>query len=78
MTKNFCDLCGEPATGKEIVGISMPFPKEVLSDKKARVQIRFSLGFQNHSTGFGGPPDVCESCLIDLVNALKKKVEGRK
>ncbi len=70
MTKRLCDLCGKPAD-KELVGVSLSYKQKVLSDKTARIMVRINLGFMNHSTGFGGPPDLCKPCLLNTVDALR-------
>ena len=73
MRKAFCDLCGKPA-----VILSVPLEctilEKVRSDKSAKIIARFIVGFTEHSTGFGGPPDLCRDCLLTVANSLVSKI----
>ena len=71
MEKRFCDICGEEA--KRAEGITHVVPERVKCDKSAHVTARVSFGFQNHSTGFGGPPDLCFSCIHKIIKGLLLK-----
>ena len=71
MTKRFCDMCGKPA--KETSRLEhqrTPNPRPEGSDKTARIEVRINFGFITHSTGFGGPPDLCKKCQELLIEEL--------
>ena len=68
MQKRFCDLCGKPADVPD--KITFVFSGKVNCDKKAKIQVRLTTGFVDHSTGFGGPPDFCAECLGDITHEL--------
>jgi len=72
MQKRFCDLCEKPADAPNKIIIE--YDRTVLCDSKAKIQIRLGTGFVNHTTGFGGPPDLCLYCLRDIVGQLRQEV----
>jgi hypothetical protein len=64
MEKRFCDICDKPAVKRTTRHIVLQ--DKVLCDKSAKIQGIFNLSFKGHSTGFGGPPDLCEGCYSAL------------
>lgn len=77
MKKAFCDICGEPASEMQL-NYSLDYDLndvKLLSDDKAKVYISANFRFKNHSTGFGGPPDLCNKCIDKLLFNLYLKYE---
>lgn len=85
MTKQFCDICGEPAIesiydlGAEhlhpIGEVYRRSKGSSLTEETCQCKIRLhaSFSFVEHPTGLGGPPDLCHACREQL---LKKLAEG--
>jgi hypothetical protein len=69
-TKRFCDICDEPAVD-ERQDVYYRAASKVLSDRSAKIAVRISFSFEDHSTGFGGPPDLCKNCRANLIVAAK-------
>lgn len=69
MTKYFCDLCEAPVDGKPKLDVESG--RKVLSDETARIHVNVNIGFHLHSSGFGGPPDLCNVCLRALLDLMK-------
>jgi len=60
MTKNFCDLCSEPADRAEtLVYVYQDVPEPM---KIGYIRMALHFSYQGHPTGFGGPPDLCGAC----------------
>ena len=77
MTKYFCDICGEPASDKASTkSLEVKTKVKVQCDPNAVIYLNLNIGFQNHSTGFGGPPDLCKKCLHDLCVRLEKNIKS--
>lgn len=78
-TRRFCDLCGKPAEEQRTLEIFHAFGPEREDEEynKHRTQIRVSVnfGFRDHPRNFGGPPDLCGVCLLNLVDEVKKHAE---
>jgi hypothetical protein len=84
MTKQFCDICGDPAQDK-ISGAShavkhgKPYRSFSVGGSEAlfqcRIVVRATFGFEGHETGFGGPPDLCSRCALKLLNDLARQFE---
>ena len=71
MTEHFCDICGKPTKGFERIGtISQTTKHTVKCDSKAKIEVRLSFGFIGHSTGYGGPPDLCSECTLALLEDM--------
>jgi hypothetical protein len=79
MQKTFCDLCGEPASRFEVIDATLQ--DKVLSDKSAKIVISIMARFTNHSSGYGGPPDLCNACvnqaILGICNELKASENSR-
>jgi len=75
MNKKFCDLCEKPAWKKEQKE-HVHQELKVYCDPKAKVRTAFYVGFVHHSTGYGGPADICKDCLKGLMLAHIDKVFG--
>ena len=73
MDKRFCDLCDSPVTNRDNRD-NITLAKEVLCDKKAKIVGKFILSFSGHSSGFGGPPDLCNKCRRKLLNKYKRSI----
>lgn len=76
MKRPFCDVCE-----KEIVGISanpngisarQPWntAPDIKAGKVPNIVVVAHFTFVDHPAGFGGPPDLCRSCRIRLLNDL--------
>lgn len=87
MKKAFCDLCGQPAVAEiEVKGISRPFGEKRMVreypnkeyEVRTAVTVTVHFGFENHPTGYGGPPDLCVNCILGLLDELKKSAEVKK
>ena len=82
MTKRFCDLCGKPAAELRKLEIFRAFGPEREDEEYNRrrtcVRVSVSFGLRDHPTGFGGPPDLCEECVLDLIGDVKKEAERAK
>lgn len=87
MTKNFCDLCGEPAINFDTrLTHSVEFGEKHPAYRcdsvqrpmeRTKIVVATSLGFADHETGFGGPPDLCGKCLLDLLTQFLESVRNR-
>lgn len=77
MTKRFCDMCGKECKPiKSVFYTRTPNPRQPGFDEKAKFSITISFGLVDHSTRFGGPPDLCASCQKELIEeAIGSKVE---
>lgn len=72
MTKQFCDICGEPGVrAEEVQGYNSYRAGDAYGPGKIRVSVNF--GFSQRSDGFGGPPDLCESCRHKLLAGIAEK-----
>lgn len=82
MTKRFCDLCGKPAAELRKLEISRAFgperEEEEYNKHRCSVRVSVNFGFHDHPTGFGGPPDLCEECVLDLIGDVKQAAERAK
>jgi len=76
MNKPFCDICESPADSKPGVKSSIMFGRKHLSPHtdtklvKTEAVATVHFGFQNHESGYGGPPDLCTKCRRELVKKL--------
>ena len=68
MIKKICDLCGKPATAPSTIDHTLD--DQVLCDSGAKIRLMLHISFVGHSTGFGGPPDLCGGCLAKITEAL--------
>lgn len=75
MTTYTCDVCGQPAKRCESLHWEVP-TLSLRCDTQARIELQISWGFINHSTGYSGPPDLCEDCrklaLTELLQEMTK------
>lgn len=88
MQKRFCDICEKPAVDNFEPSYYQPVGEEWTSWKdpvnitkqQCAIKMRAVFGFDNHKSGFGGPPDLCLQCMLDLVEGLtiiiKKRMES--
>ena len=74
MKKIFCDLCGNEVMNNSDK-MTYVCDQPVLSDKKAKIQVRLTTGFVTHSSGFGGPPDLCLNCFRNIVEKIREKAQ---
>jgi len=84
MTKKFCDLCEAPAEdnnakletetkwGKPYLGVDSGSPTNSMKQCVITTSLRF--GFRLHSSGFGGPPDLCKPCMKKLAQKLVDQI----
>lgn len=65
MRLTVCDTCEDRVNGEQnnLVYVSSA---PVLCDKSAKITVNLRFGFQGHSTGFCGPPDLCEGCAAKI------------
>ena len=73
MEKRFCDLCEAPAPKRRHQNSREILANSVLCDEKAKITGSFILSFKGHSTGFGGPPDLCDKCYSELIMKFKEQ-----
>ena len=55
--------------------IVQEFFQHVDEEHRPAVRLSAQFGFQNHSMGFGGPPDLCKECILSLMSELNEKAE---
>jgi hypothetical protein len=74
--RTFCDLCDSPVDPKQNGSPNFEYEasSRVLGDKSAKVCIRISFGYHRHSTGYGGPPDLCNKCRVNLLKAALGRI----
>jgi len=76
MHKHFCDLCGKEAAKAEQIKVSVKHGQPYWSGPiqwQCQVVLRASFEFEQHPTGCGGPPDLCQGCVNKLVLMLGEK-----
>lgn len=85
MTRNFCDICGEPAVmgspnveRKDPIGqpVTWAVGEEMAKQVSVTTHVRF--GFANHPSGFGGPPDLCKKCRVRLLHDIWAMMEDER
>ena len=69
MEKRFCDICEKPATQER--RIFRATRDITVNGKRCQIVVEARFLFENHPTGYGGPPDLCRECAADLVKNLK-------
>lgn len=74
-------MCGEYAppngtTDKTYNKESMVIFDTLLCDKKAKIRVHLHTDLTEHSSGFGGPPDLCPSCFLKCANELMTKIRA--
>ena len=76
--KSFCDICGKPASRiQEYFRVTVA--DKVECDEKARIEMAVHTSFKGHSSGFGGPPDMCSDCFIQcLETVLESAMRNRR
>lgn len=78
MTKRFCDMC-ETEVSKERTPPAeycTPDPVNGKLDESARIKIYPYTSYQGHSTGFAGPPDLCQKCYCGLIQKLLETAQA--
>lgn len=79
MTKRFCDLCQSPALDETRVESHHKFEEWQRSIPQGTevcyIETAILFSFNQHKTGFGGPPDLCKSCRIQLIEEALRKVK---
>ena len=87
MNKKVCDICGKDAAlnGKDSStynSAEIQTGHDLICDNKARIKLYLSTAFVHHSTGYGGPPDLCPDCFVVcadlLINSIKEQAERLK
>lgn len=84
MTKNFCDICGEPAD-KEDVGATIQIPDKKWSGFKEFytgsftpwVSVNISFGLGNFKDDNRKTPDLCRDCKITLLGAVLERFDNQ-
>lgn len=76
MKKVFCDICGEPAKEGSKGRKNVILEDTVLCDDKAKLTGTFVVSFKKHSTGFGGPPDLCLHCQARMIGKYHRALLG--
>ena len=82
-THHYCDLCLQPIKAGVPCQTSVraihdtpfehyrvPGPLQPLRTKPQAVRLTLCLCIVGHPTGFQGPPEVCEPCVIKLLQDL--------
>lgn len=69
MKKLLCDICGKDADmyTSDVETVEKVDKK---CDKTAYATCRVVFAFKEHSSGFGGPPDLCSGCKRMMVTKL--------
>lgn len=75
MKKMFCDICVSPVKNN-LDKIEIIMPDKVISDKTAKVSTSLYFGFDGHSSGFGGPPDLCTRCALIALDLMRQRIVG--
>lgn len=77
MKKAICDLCGEDALPDLRAFVEMPCVEPYtatgnfgIEKRQCKVVVKAVFSFQDHQTGFGGPPDLCLNCRNTLLKHL--------
>ena len=79
MKKPFCDICEKPASERHL-GLSI---ERAIGEKfetvqtgstgfrttRTRITAKVQFGFVDHRTSFGGPPDLCDDCVVSLLQS---------
>jgi len=78
MNKKFCDICEAPAPDQRKNNKHIVLERNVLCDQTARIVGNFGLSFTHHTSGYGGPPDVCDECFNILINQYKNEIFNEK
>jgi len=82
MKKSFCDICGEPANdgidrAYSELEIGAPYGWSAAEpERQCRIVAKITFGYVDHSTSFGGPPNLCRACAVDLAAAVVAKLKG--
>ena len=75
MTKLLCDNCGaECAKLEQPQMVREPRIRFPAFDTMAKFRVAVVFTLVEHSTGFGGPPDLCKTCQHDLIDALNRRI----
>lgn len=85
MKKLFCDICEAPVEKfndrnlESFIEIGQPFDMCLAGTSKfekvtCSVTAKVVFGFKRHPSGFGGPPDLCPSCMAKLTGAIHQKL----
>ena len=84
-TKRYCDLCDKPAcenldgaltrlpVGQPWTGFSGE--RQCDGSWQTNIVARVIFRFEEHLTGYGGPPDLCPECAAKLVKQLLEKIQ---
>ena len=87
MTKNFCDLCGEPAIS--VVQAKIEFPDKTWSGIKTTagsiagvngtwtpyIEARLVFDLHNAERSFSSfHPDICHACAIKILDKIKENL----
>jgi len=69
MKKTFCGICDAPAMSSKKLEYTLDTTLTCDDTAKARIGVYTNL--VNHSRGFGGSPDLCYECMLNLIEELK-------
>ena len=83
MTRKFCDICESPVSKEHPIKLILPIGEKyngvrALSGSmpatgialQCKIVVTTEFSFIDHKNGFGGPPDLCQSCQADLIRKL--------
>ena len=82
MNRKICDMCGgdAPLNGTDSSTYNsegLIMDDKLICDKSAKIRIHVGTCFVEHSTGYGGPPDLCPDCFVKCVRLLGERVVRR-
>lgn len=73
MKKAFCDRCGSDTPHAGFIYYKEPIGEKEKGSWGASqpyISVSITFSFTNRADGFGGPPDLCESCQQDLLRRV--------
>lgn len=79
----FCDICGKKAMLHPHIVATIPVGSEwgdssSGTKKQPEIAARIVLSSQHMQSGYTGPPDVCDRCLVKLADALASEARRRR
>lgn len=71
MNQKLCDLCGRVSDSPSSITFTYDgYCGKVLCDPQAKIKVSLFTNLVEHSTGYGGCPDLCWSCMSDIIRLL--------
>ena len=73
MKKSMCDLCSGDAPDRPGIEYSEPWGitwKTSIEVHQAALRVSIIFSFVQRADGFAGPPDLCKSCQVQLLQKI--------